>query len=130
MELGDLRQRFERNVAAVGSPAAVETRQGESIVELSALVAARPAPQFDFISIDASHRACDVLGDAVLAFRLLRPGGVMAFDDYLWSPFRRGSEDPLSTPKMAVDAFTDIFSRQARVLPNFPLYQLYLQKYP
>lgn len=128
MELGDLRQRFERNVAAVGSPARVETRQGDSIVQLAAMVASNPAPEFDFISVDASHRACDVLGDAVLAFRLLRPGGVLAFDDYLWSPFRRGAEDVLSTPKVAIDAFTSVFARQARVLPHFPLYQLYVQK--
>jgi len=128
LELGDLRQRFERNVAAVGSPARVEVRQGESIVQLAAMVASDPPPEFDFISVDASHRACDVLGDAVLAFRLLRPGGVLAFDDYLWNPFRRGGEDVLSTPKVAVDAFTSVFARQARVLPHFPLYQLYVQK--
>lgn len=107
MELGDLRQRFERNVAAVGSPARVETRQGDSIVQLAAMVASNPAPEFDFISVDASHRA---------------------FDDYLWNPFRRGAEDVLSTPKVAIDAFTSVFARQARVLPHFPLCQLYVQK--
>jgi predicted O-methyltransferase YrrM len=130
LELRGLRERFERNVAAARPACRVEVLEGESIVGLAALVGARPKREFDFVSIDASHRACDVLGDAVLAFRLLRPGGVMAFDDYLWSPFRRGSEDPLSTPKMAVDAFAAAFARQCRILPNFPLYQLYLQKNP
>lgn len=128
MDLGGLRGRFEANVASVGSVCPVEVRQGDSLGELCRLVVEEPAREFDFISIDASHRACDVIGDAVLAFRLLKRGGVMAFDDYLWSPFRRGSEDPLSTPKMAVDAFTTLFARQARVLAGLPLYQLYVQK--
>ncbi len=128
MELGGLRRRFESNIAAMGSPCPVEIREGDSMSELCRLVAANPRPLFDFVSIDASHRACDVLGDAVLAFQLLRPHGVMAFDDYLWSPFRGGQEDPLSTPKMAIDAFTTIFARQARVLPYLPLYQVYVQK--
>jgi predicted O-methyltransferase YrrM len=128
MQLGGLRGVFERNVAAMGSACPVEVRQGDSLTQLCRLVVEEPARFFDFISIDASHRACDVIGDAVLAFRLLKPGGVIAFDDYLWSPFRRGAEDPLSTPKMAVDAFTTLFARQARVLAGLPLYQLYVQK--
>lgn len=129
MELGGLRRVFERNVMAAGSACPVDVRQGNSLVELCRLVVEEPAREFDFISIDASHRACDVIGDAVLAFRLLKPGGVLAFDDYLWSPFRRGSEDPLSTPKMAVDAFTTLFARQVRVLAGLPLYQVYVQKF-
>ena len=129
MDLGGLRGRFEANVAAVGSACPVEVRQGDSLGELCRLVVEEPAREFDFISIDASHRACDVIGDAVLAFRLLKRGGVMAFDDYLWSPFKPGSEDPLSTPKLAVDAFTTLFARQARVLAGLPIYQLYVQKF-
>jgi hypothetical protein len=30
---------------------------------------------------------------------------------------------------MAVDAFTSLFARQARVLAGLPLYQLYVQKF-
>lgn len=129
IDLGGLRGRFEENVAAVGSACPVEVRQGDSLDELCRLVVEEPAREFDFISIDGSHRACDVISDAVLAFRLLKRGGVMAFDDYLWRPFKPGSEDPLSTPKMAVDAFTTLFARQARVIAGFPIYQLYVQKF-
>ena len=128
LELGGLRGRFERNIASVGSSARVEVREGESFRELCALVAEK-VPLFDFISVDGSHQAADVLADAVLAFRLLRSGGVMTFDDYLWAPVRRGMENPLITPKAAVDAFTTIHSQQMRVIPNLPLYQLYIQKY-
>ena len=37
---------------------------------------------FDFIYIDGSHVACDVMSDAVLAWKLLKENGIMIFDDY------------------------------------------------
>lgn len=127
MELGTLRKRFEANIATAKSPAQVEIREGFSLPQLAKLIA-EGTHQFDFISIDASHQAPDVLGDAVLGFELLKPGGVMAFDDYLWSPMRPGTENPLLLPKAAIDAFTTLFSQKIRILPNLPLYQLYIQK--
>ena len=127
MELGTLRKRFEANIATVASPAQVEIREGFSLPQLAKLIA-EGYQRFDFISIDASHQAPDVLGDAVLGFELLKPGGVMAFDDYLWSPMRPGTENPLLLPKAAIDAFTTLFSQKIRIIPNLPLYQLYIQK--
>ena len=127
MELGSLRARFEANIGSVGSPATVEIHEGYSLPQLAKLVANEVAP-FDFISIDASHQAPDVLGDAVLAFQLLKSGGVMAFDDYLWSPMRPGTENPLLLPKAAIDSFTTLYSRKLRILSGIPLYQLYVQK--
>lgn len=82
---------------------------------------------FDFIYIDGSHQAPDVLADAVLAFRLLRVGGVMAFDDYLWAENLPYGKDPIRSPKLAIDAFTNIYTRKLTVL-SAPLYQLYMQK--
>jgi predicted O-methyltransferase YrrM len=127
MELGTLRKRFEANIATVASPAQVEIREGFSLPQLAKLIA-EGYQRFDFISIDASHQAPDVLGDAVLGFELLKPGGVMAFDDYIWSPMRPGTENPLLLPKAAIDAFTTLFSQKIRIIPNLPLYQLYIQK--
>ena len=37
----------------------------------------------DLIYIDGSHLAKDVLSDAILSWKLLKPSGVMIFDDYL-----------------------------------------------
>lgn len=39
---------------------------------------------YDFIYIDAAHRARNVLEDAVLSFPLLKFGGILAFDDYAY----------------------------------------------
>jgi predicted O-methyltransferase YrrM len=129
MDLKGLRGVFEQNIGCVESHAEVEILEGDSLKELAGLVASgREDPGYDFISVDASHQATDVLADCTLAFRLLRQGGVMALDDYLWSAERPGTENPLNDPKIAIDAFTTIFRRKIRIIPNLPLYQLYLQK--
>jgi len=63
---------------------------------------------FDFIYIDASHKAKDVLSDACMSWPLLKEGGIMVFDDYLWGDPR----DILHRPKMAVDVFVNLFSEE------------------
>lgn len=40
--------------------------------------------EYDFIYIDGSHRALDVLKDGVYAFDMLKAGGSIIFDDYNW----------------------------------------------
>lgn len=54
---------------------------------------------FDIIYIDGSHENWDVLEDAILAMRLLKPGGVLIFDDY-----GRESKE-YTAPKFGIDAF-------------------------
>jgi hypothetical protein len=70
-----------------------------------------------------------VLCDAVLAFKLVRVGGVIAFDDYVWAEAMPYGKDPLRCPKPAIDAFVNIHFRKVQILsPTVPLYQLYIQK--
>lgn len=71
-------------------------------------------PAFDFIYIDASHTAPDVLTDACMAWPLLKSGGVMVFDDYLWDGPTNNARDILHRPKLAIDAFANIFCEQIR----------------
>jgi predicted O-methyltransferase YrrM len=63
---------------------------------------------WDFIYIDGSHDAQDVLRDALMAWELLLVGGVMVLDDYLWGD----PSKPLLRPKMAIDAFVNICAPQ------------------
>lgn len=67
---------------------------------------------FDFIYIDGSHVAKDVLTDACMAWPLLKQGGIMVFDDYLWGE----SRDILHRPKPAVDAFVNIFAESLDIV--------------
>ena len=79
-------------------------------------------PLYDFIYIDASHTAPDVLTDACMAWPLLKKDGVMVFDDYLWGD----PKNILHRPKLAVDAFTNIFAEQ--LLPVHFGYQAVVRK--
>lgn len=69
-------------------------------------------PNFDFIYIDGDHTAEGVLQDAVLAWRLIKPGGIIAFDDYLWTD-PRGIE---YQPGWSIDTFVGIVKEDSEVL--------------
>jgi hypothetical protein len=53
---------------------------------------------------------------------MLKNGGVMVFDDYMWA----GSPLLLHRPKPAIDAFTSIFGQELLLLHNG--YQVAIQK--
>lgn len=42
--------------------------------------------KFDFIYIDGDHNPQAVMLDALLSWKLLKPNGLMVFDDYGWLP--------------------------------------------
>ena len=124
-------ERFDSNVAlASGSaahPVTLVKHKKASALALAELVAAKGEPA-DLIYVDGSHQAPDVLADAVLAFQLLRVGGLMILDDYLWSMEPRGMQDPLNMPKPAIDAFLNIYLRKMKVLLDVPLRQVFAIK--
>ena len=131
VDMHGVEQRFQANVDEAIRHATksvrLELRKGHSDHQLAKLLAEGKAGYFDFVYIDGSHQAPDVLCDAVLGFKLLRVGGLMAFDDYLWSENKPAKTDVLRCPKIAIDAFVTINSQKIRVLPA-PLYQLYVHK--
>lgn len=49
---------------------------------------------YDLIYIDGSHRSEDVLLDAFLALRLVKSGGIIVFDDFLWRYYRDEQQNP------------------------------------
>ena len=98
---------------------------------LAKLLAEGKQGYFDFIYIDGSHQAPDVLCDAVMSFQLLKKGGILGFDDYLWSDPSYGI-DPIRCPKLAIDVFTNIYCRKLKILRDYSkltsLWQLYVEK--
>lgn len=78
--------------------------------------------QFDFVYVDGSHSADEVLADAVMAFGLLKKNGYMIFDDYLWM----AAADSLDRPKMSIDAFVNMFQKHIEV--KMINYQYIIQK--
>ena len=94
-----LEARFDHNIGLADRHGQVRKLKG-----LSADVLASLAPaSFDAIYVDGGHDAATVLLDALLAWRLLKPGGILIFDDYLWEPER----PPSGRPQLAIDLFRE-----------------------
>lgn len=84
--------------------------RGQSLHELTRLL--RQNKTYDFIYIDGSHVAKDVMTDACMAWPLLKEGGMMVFDDYLWG-------EPITLlhkPKVAIDCFTTLFAEELDIV--------------
>jgi len=127
-----IESRFDSNVALAVRRAAqsvtVRKMKALSINGLAALLLEGKAGTFDMAYIDGGHSAPDVLADAVLAFRLLRVGGLLIFDDYLWANDPHHPNDVLWAPKPGIDAFMNVHAHSVRLIEGKPLYQLYALK--
>ena len=66
---------------------------------------------FDLVTIDPPGSARSALELMVLAFPLLKPGGVMVVDDYTWSKEHDGR-----CPRGGVDAFLAAYAQDVRVV--------------
>ena len=114
----NIQDRFDENLKAAGVFGRVDKRYGFSQIALRGL----PLETYDHVYIDGSHMAPDVLEDVVLAYRLMKIGGLATFDDYGW----QAHDDPLQRPTMALDAFVDIFKGKVEVVHKG--YQLVLRR--
>lgn len=77
---------------------------------------------FDFIYVDGDHTSRGVLKDAVNSFECLKNGGIIAFDDYMWSAGLGATKEP----KLAIDAFYSIYGESLEVLIKD--YQVWFRK--
>jgi len=82
---------------------------------------------YDFVYIDGDHNAPGVLEDAVLAWRALKIGGIMYFDDYemkirdpwfyvMHKEFKYNPRLSFIHPHVAIDAFLNIYRGQYELL--------------
>ncbi len=107
--------RFLRNVkiAQTRMPGRqVTPLKGTSYHRLAELIASKHENSFDFAYIDGSHTAWDSLTDACMTFGLLKPGGVLIFDDYLWGH----PTFAMHRPKIAIDSFINIFAERLQII--------------
>lgn len=79
---------------------------------------------YDFVYIDGSHRAADVLTDSAIAWQLLKVGGIMAWDDMGW---RRDGSD-WDHPATAVIAFMACLRDRVQVLSEPGGQQVWVRK--
>lgn len=131
IDMGAVEDRFRKNtalaIATVPHKVNLVTHKSTSLLALTRLISSGHAESFDLIYVDGSHRAPDVLADAVLSFSLLRTMGLLIFDDYLWYMEPTGKQDSFNMPKPAIDGFVNIYQQKLIVLPAH-LSQVYIQK--
>ena len=126
-QMASVESRFHSNtrkaIGQVEGKVDMVVHKEKSVLALSSLLGNGCSEYFDFIYIDGSHMACDVLSDAALSFELLRHGGILAFDDYAW----RDQKNLSMCPKMAIDSFVNCNYDRIDLL-RLPLYQIYCAK--
>jgi predicted O-methyltransferase YrrM len=131
VDMHEVETRFRRNTALLiersRHPVTLEIHKNDSDIVLARLLTEKGSGYFDLAYIDGSHQAPDVLADAVLGFKLLRAGGVMVFDDYLWRGGEVDNGNPAQCPKLAIDAFINCNHNKLAIV-SAPLYQIFLQK--
>lgn len=109
-DMGSVEGRFDHNAALARVKFPVRAAHKFKMTSYEALRGTDV--EYDFIYIDGSHIAKDVLTDACMAWPLLKPKGLMVFDDYMWGEPR----DILHRPKPAIDAFCNIFAEEADIV--------------
>lgn len=81
-------------------------------IDSESFLAACRANTYDFIYVDADHTAAAVAIDAIHSWRLLKPGGIMAFDDFTW----KHKDGMVYMPFRAIDFFCWAFQFKLEIL--------------
>ena len=102
-EWGPMERNFDHNIKLSGFQKNVIKLKGPSWKTLRTLT---NFEEFDAIYVDGWHGANGVIEDAILCWKLLKVGGIIYFDDYLWGPQFK----PQRRPREAIDMFHFIFS--------------------
>jgi predicted O-methyltransferase YrrM len=82
----------------------------------------RRKSEFDLIYVDGSHHCDDVVVDAVKCFQMLKVGGLMIFDDYLWRWYPRAMDNPAA----AIHAFLRLKKGSCKIVRVYE--QLIIEK--
>ena len=104
--IASLESRFQANVAKcdqVGKLRVMKARSDDALLELRGQRA-----RFDFVYIDGSHVAIDVLHDAVMSWQMLDLHGTMIFDDFTW----KGYVEDVYNPRVAIQSFLSCVAQE------------------
>lgn len=77
---------------------------------------------FDICYVDGSHHSDTVFIDALNCFNVLKKGGLMIFDDYLWKYYNDSSDNPA----LAINLFLNFKRKKIQVLDVY--HQLIIRK--
>jgi len=66
---------------------------------------------FDFIYVDGSHNGEDILSDAIEAFKILKKGGLIFFDDFLQYELNRKIQS-----YVGIEKFLELYSNDLQIV--------------
>lgn len=102
-------ERFKKNMAPYRGRYTLLKGESSDMLKTPELLALKG--KFDVVYIDADRHGRNVLEDAVLAYPLLKPGGLIIFDDYTYS-----REHDARCPKMGIEAFCNNYAHEIKVI--------------
>ena len=119
MVLTGIEEAFHENVRKSGMKERITAVKGKSVdVMMNMIVSGQ---LFNFIYVDGSHLCLDCYIDLILAWKLLRKGGIIAIDDYLFN-----TEKTLESPFEAVNHFIKTNKAEMKIL-NLS-YRVFIEK--
>ena len=81
----------------------------DSVISMRKLL--RKNMNFDFIYIDGSHNGEDILSDAIEAFKILKKGGLIFFDDFLQYEINRKIQS-----YVGIEKFLELYSNDLQIV--------------
>jgi len=78
---------------------------------------------YDFIYVDGSHKCLDCYSDMILAWKLLKKGGVMGVDDYMYN---LSADNKFNVPFEAVEHFMTKYQGKYNIL--YKGYRIFFEK--
>jgi hypothetical protein len=102
LDLDTIRDRFEFNTSKRSKKITILEGYSNEVLRQF-----KPEPIFDVAYIDGTHTAYGTLEDAILVHHLIKPGGLIIFDDYGWKDPNRPS--PTDSPQLGIDCFCAAF---------------------
>lgn len=109
--------RFLRNLEEAGGTAKTSVHRDyamDALTEFRAYSCDRQNNWLDGAFIDGNHEAKDALQEGLLCWDLLKPGGILVFDDYIWEwEAEHGNQVPVA---VGIDAFLAVVAPWSKVL--------------
>ena len=81
----------------------------DSVISMRKLL--RKNMNFDFIYVDGSHNGEDILSDAIEAFKILKKGGLIFFDDFLQYELNRKIQS-----YVGIEKFLELYSNDLQIV--------------
>jgi predicted O-methyltransferase YrrM len=110
----NIEELFYSNIKTVGLQDRIRGIKGKSSNVLLKMI--KQNEIFDFIYVDGSHKCLDVALDLCLSWQLLRNGGIMAIDDYLYTLETNFENNVLEYPYHAVNHFLESHKNELTIL--------------